>query len=80
MVDVLMDHPGVHVVFMSEGTSGELDSDAHLFIMDVDSQQKIKCDGTVLQKGQKYMLHPGSTVEVGEGASYAVLRNVHAHA
>lgn len=76
----LVDHGGVHLIFEAEGVATPLDSPSSLFVTDVDSECDITVDGAPLKKGQKLKLHPGAIIEMGEDASYVVLRNVQAHA
>jgi hypothetical protein len=70
----------VHLLFEAEGEASPLDSPSSLFVTDVDSACDITVDGAPLKKGQKMKLHPGATIDMGEDASYVVLRNVQAHA
>jgi len=77
---VVVDHGGVHLIFEAEGTANPLDSPSVLFITDIDSDSDILVDGQPIAKGSRMKLHPGATIDMGEGACYTVLRNVHAHA
>lgn len=76
----VVDHGGLHVVFEAEGTANPIDSPSVLYVTDVDSECDVHVDGNVVKKGERVKLHPGAMIDMGEGASYVVLRNVHAHA
>lgn len=79
----VIDHGGIHVLFESEsaGHKAALDSPCQLWITDVDSENDIFLNGKLLEKGQRFEVHPGTVVQLGkEDAMYVVQRNVVAHA
>jgi hypothetical protein len=76
----VVDHGGLHLVFEAEGEANPIDSPSVLYVTDVDSECEVKVGEMVLKKGERTRLKPGTTIEMGEEASYVVLRNVHAHA
>ena len=76
----VVDHGGLHLIFEAEGTSKPIDSPSVLYVTDKDSECDVLVDGELLKKGERFKLHPGATIDMGEGASYVVLRNLHAHA
>lgn len=76
----VVDHGGVHILFEAEGSSIPCDSPSVLYVTDVDSECDVHVDGAPLKKGVRTKLHPGATIELGDEATYVVLRNVHAHA
>lgn len=78
----VIEHGGIHLLFESESDAhakAALDSPASLFITDVDSECEVYVDGTLLQKGVRTRVRPGSKITMGE-QSYIVNRNVIAHA
>lgn len=76
----MLDHGGLHLIFEAEGTANPVDSPSVLYVTDVDSECDVRVGDTVLKKGERMKLNPGATIQMGEGANYVVLRNVHAHA
>ena len=76
----VIDHGGVHLLFEAEGSASPVDSPSVLYITDIDSDCDIILDGNVLVKGQRTRCKPGATIDMGDEASYVVLRNVFAHA
>lgn len=76
----VVDHGGVHLLFEAEGCASPVDSPSVLYITDIDSDCDIILDGKVLDKGKRTKCKPGATIDMGEEASYVVLRNVFAHA
>ncbi|KAG7672738.1 hypothetical protein Ndes2526B_g08734 [Nannochloris sp. 'desiccata'] len=76
----VLDHGGLHLIFEAEGTANPVDSPSVLYVTDVDSECDVRVGDTVLKKGERMKLNPGATIQMGEGANYVVLRNVHAHA
>ena len=75
----VVDHGGLHLLFEAEGAANPVDSPSVLYVTDF-SECDVVVDNVVLKKGQKTKLHPGATIDMGEEASYVVLRNVLAHA
>ncbi len=76
----VVDHGGLHLIFEAEGASNPIDSPSVLYVTDIDSECEVRVDDKVIQKGERVKLSPGTTIDMGEGVSYVVLRNVQAHA
>lgn len=76
----IVDHGGLHLLFEAEGTANPCDSPSVLYVTDIDSDCDVRIDGDVLKKGERTKCHPGAIIDMGEEASYVVLRNVFAHA